>query len=48
MDPLAELEAISERGEHGGVNFVPCLKWIQRGVAKAVPEKVSSCGRKVA
>jgi len=40
MDPLKDLEAISERGE-GGVNFIPCLKWVQRGVAKSQPEKVT-------
>ena len=40
MDPLAELEEISERGEKGGINFIPCIKWVQRGVAKSQPEKV--------
>jgi hypothetical protein len=39
MDPLSELEKLTERGE-GGTNFIPCIKWVQRGVAKADPEKV--------
>lgn len=24
------------------VNFIPCLKWVKRGVAKSNPEKVTS------
>jgi len=40
MDPLADLEEIAERGEKGGINFIPCIKWVQRGVAKSQPEKV--------
>lgn len=23
------------------INFIPCLKWVKRGVAKSCPEKVS-------
>jgi len=40
MDPLCDLEKICEKGDGGGTNFIPCLKWVQRGVAKADPEKV--------
>lgn len=23
------------------VNFIPCVKWVKKGVAKQIPEKVS-------
>ena len=37
------MEEMFERPERGeGVNFIPCLKWIRRGVAKSQPEKVKS------
>ena len=35
---MDDLEELVERGE--GVNFIPCVKWVQRGAAKSVPEKV--------
>ena len=35
---MDDLEEVVERGE--GLNFIPCLKWVRRGAAKAVPEKV--------
>ena len=35
---MDDLEELVERGE--GVNFIPCVKWVHRGAAKSVPEKV--------
>ena len=35
---MDDLEELVERGD--GVNFIPCVKWVPRGAAKAVPEKV--------
>ena len=37
---MDELEEYS--GDSKGVNFIPCLKFIQRGVAKSQPDKVCS------
>lgn len=38
MDDL-ELEA-SGGGRPDGINFIPCVRFVKRGVAKAQPEKV--------
>jgi len=38
MDPLKELEELATKGDR--VNFIPCLAWVQRGVAKSNPDKV--------
>lgn len=35
MDELEEYT-----GDSKGINFIPCLKFIQRGVAKSQPDKV--------
>lgn len=35
---MDDLEELVEKGD--GVNFIPCVKWVQRGVAKAQPEKI--------
>ena len=36
------MDELEEYSESKGVNFIPCLKFIQRGVAKSQPDKVSS------
>lgn len=33
-----DLEALANT--ESNINFIPCLKWVKRGVAKANPEKV--------
>ena len=38
MDPLKELEEIANKGDR--VNFIPCVAWVQREVAKSNPDKV--------
>lgn len=35
---MDELEELADKGD--GVNFIPCLKWVTKGVSKAQPEKV--------
>ena len=40
MDQMDELEALADRGDDSGTNFIPCIKWVKRGVAKSQPEKV--------
>ena len=35
------MDELEEYSESKGVNFIPCLKFIQRGVAKPYPDKVS-------
>ena len=37
---MDEVEDLFEKGEGNGINFIPCVKWVQRGVAKSEPEKV--------
>ena len=37
---MDDLEDLFEKGEGNGINFIPCVKWVQRGVAKSEPEKV--------
>jgi len=37
---MDEVEDLFEKGEGNGINFIPCLKWVQRGVAKSEPEKL--------
>ena len=39
---MDEVEDLFEKGEGNGINFIPCVKWVQRGVAKSEPEKVRS------
>ena len=37
---MDELEHESTSGFTDGANFIPCLTWVKRGVAKSQPEKV--------
>ena len=39
-EKMDEVEDLFEKGEGNGINFIPCVKWVQRGVAKSEPEKV--------
>ena len=34
------MEPAEEDVEQASLNFIPCMTWIRRGVAKANPEKV--------
>merc|ERR1712012_904345 len=37
---MDDLEDLFEKGDGNGINFIPCVKWVKRGVAKSQPEKV--------
>ena len=39
---MDDLEREAEEGGAQGVNFIPCLKWVARGVAKAQPTQVGT------
>ena len=43
---MDDLEDLFEKGEGNGINFIPCVKWVQRGVAKSEPEKVRTKKKK--
>ena len=43
MDELEE-----EQKSSGSVNFIPCLRFVRRGVAKANPERVKLDGEELA
>jgi hypothetical protein len=41
---MDELEKEDEfgTGDHTGINFIPCVKWVRRGVAMTHPERVKN------